>query len=484
MIESIQRIIDLLGPTILVPVVVFILALFLRVETRKAFTGALFMGLGLFSFNIILGSLVGGVAPLVELMVDTIGLKLPAIDVGWPGAAVIVYANRIGMLYLPFGLGLNLLLFLTKWTDTFQPTDIWNYYQFVFWAAIVEVVTGSLFLAIACAAFLNLVILLIADWIAPSMQEFYGYDGVTSTCFAPIQGAPFAVLVQWVFKKLGIDRIDLKPEKIRERFGFWGEPAFLGVVVGFLIAFFALIKSLGSVETWATILSTAILTGAIMVLYPSVSGLFVKGLIPISQTLNARLRSGEIKRDNFNIGIDPAVFFGHESTLTSGLILIPIVLLISLIPGNIVLPLADLPAMPFMVIGMVIVMKGNILTTVLGATLWFILGNLANSNIAPIFTQAALAAGANIPAEAAMVTSWTIGMNPIAWVVYQAFAAPENIRIFTIILAVAVYLAIYVLFRKNRRKFYMAAGASEEFLDNKGIAVEAKKAVKGEALGQ
>ena len=83
-----------------------------------------------------------------------------------------------------------------------------------------------------------------------------------------------------------------------------------------------------------------------------------------------------------------------------------------------------------------------------------------------------------------MVTSWTIGMNPIAWVAYQAFAAPENIRIFTIILAVAVYLAIYVLFRKNRRKFYMAAGASEEFLDNKGIAVEAKKAVKGEALGQ
>ena len=218
--------------------------------------------------------------------------------------------------------------------------------------------------------------------------------------------------------------------------------------------------------------------------YPSVSGLFVKGLIPISQTLNARLRSGEIKRDNFNIGIDPAVFFGHESTLTSGLILIPIVLLISLIPGNIVFPLADLPAMPFMVIGMVIVMKGNILTTVLGATLWFILGNLANSNIAPIFTQAALAGGANIPAEAAMVTSWTIGMNPIACVAYQAFAAPDNIRLFTIILAVAVYLAIYVLFRKNRRKFYMAAGASEEFLDNKGIAVEAKKAVKGEALGQ
>ena len=52
-----------------------------------------------------------------------------------------------------------------------------------------------------------------------------------------------------------------------------------------------------------------------MAIYPSVSGLFVKGLIPITNTLNARMRSGQTKRKNMYIAIDPAVFFGEEGII-------------------------------------------------------------------------------------------------------------------------------------------------------------------------
>ena len=70
--------------------------------------------------------------------------------------------------------------------------------------------------------------------------------------------------------------------------------------------------------------------------------------------------------------MDSAVLFGEEATLTSGLLLIPIILLIAvLLPGNNILPLADLPAMPFMVISIVTIMKGNILSTVITGAIWF-----------------------------------------------------------------------------------------------------------------
>lgn len=463
--EMLKQVIDLFGATILVPIVVFILSLFLRVKPKDALRGAIYMGIGLSAFNVILGALMGSLGPVVTEMVQNTGINLPVIDLGWPAAAVIVYANQIGLFYLVFGVFFDLFLFLIKWTDTFHPTDIWNYYQFVFWAAIVQLVTGSFWLGILTAMFANLILLLIADWLAPAIQEYYGYEGITNTTFAAVNGAPFAVLMKWILMKLHIYDIKLNPHNLREKFGFWGEPVSMGLIIGLVISIIAKLNQLGSLEAWASILQVSVLTGAIMALYPAVSGLFVKGLIPISQTLNTRLRNGEIKRENFYISMDPAILFGEEATLTSGLLLIPIILLIAVIlPGNTILPLADLPAMPFMVISLVTVMRGNILSTVITGAIWFGAAQWCNSEIAAVFTQAAQAAGVELPSQGALVSAWSVGNNPILWLVYKAFAAPENIRLFTIAIALAIYLVLYFHFRRNRRAWQMAAGASEGFL--------------------
>ncbi|MFY9174886.1 MAG: PTS transporter subunit IIC [Peptococcia bacterium] len=464
---TLKMIIDLFGASILVPIVVLILSLFLRVKFKDALRGAIFMGIGLAAFNIILGSLMASLGPAVNTMVENTGINLPVIDLGWPAAAVIVYANQIGLFYLVFGVFFDLLLFLTRWTDTFHPTDIWNYYQFVFWAAIVQLVTGSFWLGIVFAMYANLILLLIADWLAPAIQEYYGYDGITNTTCASTNCAPFAIVAKWILIKLRIYDIKLNPERLKERFGFWGEPISMGLIIGLVIAIIANLPKIGTLEGWSNILQTAIITGAVMALYPAVSGLFVKGLIPISQTLNSRIRKGEIKRDNFYISMDSAVLFGEEATLTTGLLLIPIILLISVIlPGNIILPLADLPAMPFMVIGIVTVMRGNILSALITGAVWYGAAHWCNSDIASVFTQAAINSGVEMPAAGSMVSAWSIGNNPLLWLAYKAFAAPEGIRFVTIAIAIAVYLIVYFFFRKNRRAWQMAAGASEEFMNN------------------
>ncbi len=466
---TLKMIIDLFGASIVVPVVVFFLSLSMGVHRKKAFQGALYMGVGLTAFNIIINGLISSLGPVVTEMVISSGVNLPVIDIGWPAAALICYSNYLGLFYIVFGLFFDLFLFLIKWTDTFHPTDIWNYYCFVFWAALVHLSTGSFWMGIAAAMLLNLVLLLLSDWIAPAMECYYGYEGVVSTCYPSINGLPFTILIKWILKKLRLDGIQLDPKRLKAKFGFWGEPVCMGLIIGMAVSIIAKWHGLEELGNWAVIIKTALVTASVMAIYPAISGLFVKGLIPISQTLNDKMRSGSMTRKNMYIAIDTSVFFGEESTMATGLVLIPVVLFCAVfIPGNSVLPLADLPALPFMVVSIVTVMKGNVFGSFIAGSLWMVLGQFINSDVAYLFTEAAKNANA-FPDTAgnAMITSILVGHNPFGWLVYKAFAAPSGIRIFTIALAVAVYLAVYYFFQKNRKAWQMAAGADEEYFAKK-----------------
>ena len=458
--NAVNNIMGIFGSTIIVPVVIFIISMFMRVGVKKSFQGAIYMAVGLTLFNAVLGVLMTAITPYVTAMADHVGIQLPFIDIGWQGASVVVYSNTLGYIYLVLGLGLNLLLFALKLVDTFQPTDIWNYYQFVFWAVIVQFTTGSFALGVAAAVMCNLVVLLIADIIAPSLQEFNGYDNLTLTS-VPSGGAPFAMIVRWIMLKLKIKTKPISAERLQEKLGFWGEPLSIGLVVGLLITILGSVTGLANVNTWAGILTASITIAAVMVIYPSVSGLFVKGLIPLSQSMQARARSGSSNRKYFHIAMDPAVFFGNGDDMAAALILIPIVFFISIIlPGNKILMLADIPAMAFMTAGLICVFRGDILMTVVSGAVWFNVANVLNSDVCAAFTEAAESAGvasqmdsvSNAFAQGLGIASWTVGTNPVLYLVYKAFSADGMMRIVGIIIVVAVYLAIYLsVFGKIKR---------------------------------
>lgn len=468
----INQIMAMFGAAIVVPIVILIISLAMRVDFKKSVQGALYMAVGLALFQAILGVLMGGIAGFVVQMATNTGISKPFIDVGWQGASVIVYSNQLGYMYLVLGLGVNLLLFSLKWTDTFQPTDIWNYYQFVFWAIIVQFVTGSFWLGVIAAVVLNLFVLLMADIIAPALQEYYGYDNVTLTS-VPVGGVAGAMLFMLLFKKLKIGGRDLEGEDLNQRLGIWGEPMMIGLVIGGLIAILGSLHVIGEPAAWGRILAAMLVVAGVMVIYPTVSGLFVKGLVPLSQSMQKRIRSGESKRKHFNIALDPAVFFGESRNLTTGLILIPIVFFISLIiPGNRVLMLADVAAMPFMTVPFIVAFRGHIVKAVAAGAVWFSFSNILQSDVVAAFTEAAKSAGVadQVPAVADAfnqglgVAAWTVGTNPVLWVVYKAFAVEGPLKFATIAALLAGYLAIWFLFRRNRHAWHAAAGASEEFL--------------------
>lgn len=156
----------------------------------------------------------------MRLISQNTGRVFDVIDIGWPAAAAIVYNNSLGMMYFIIGLVWNLLLFGTKLTDTFEPTDIWNYYYFVVWGLFIQFATGSFALALGATLFMNLIVLLIADVLAPSLQEYYGYDGLTCTCVCVTNISILAALLRWIFIKLKVKEFNVNPENLQKRLGF------------------------------------------------------------------------------------------------------------------------------------------------------------------------------------------------------------------------------------------------------------------------
>ena len=457
---------DIFGSTILVPIVVFILSLILKVKAKDAFRAAIFMAIGLTAFGLILNILYAQMDSVMTLMSANVGKTFDVIDVGWPAAATIVYNNSLGMFYLVIGLIWNVVLFLTKVTDTFEPTDIWNYYFFCAFACCLQFLTGSFALGMAYALFTNLVVLLLSDILGPSLQEYYGYDGLTCTCFSCTCAAFLAAPLRLLFNKIGLGKVKVDPDAINQKLGFFGEPAMIGVMLGIVMGAVAYIQHLGSAQTWSTILQFSFTIAAMLVIYPTVSGLFVRGLIPISNTLNARMRTGDIKRQYFLIGIDPAVYFGEVSNITAGVILMPILILTAIIiPGNRLVPLADIPAIPFMVIGLTAVFQGDILKSVITGTIWGSLAHLVATDMADLFTNAAVTAGFALDEGAAFVHSWLVSSQLPLYVFYKGFAAPGALKFVFIAVFVAIYLVALLHFKKHRKAWYMFFGASEEYVD-------------------
>ncbi len=457
---------DTFGVTILVPLIVFILALIIRVEVQKAFRAAVFMAIGLTAFNLILNILWGEMNTVMTLISQNTGRTFDVVDIGWPAAAAIVYNNSLGMLYFIIGLVWNVVLFSLKVTDTFEPTDIWNYYYFVVWGLFVQFATGSFAIALVSILLMNLILLLIADFLAPALQEYYGYDGLTCTCICVINIALLAAVLRWVFNKIKMKEIHLDPESLQKRLGFLGEPAMIGIIMGILLGVVAYINDLGSGATWARIFTFALTLAAMLVIYPTVSGMFVKGLVPISQSMNARMRSGKVKRQYFLIGIDPAIYFGETATLTTGLLLIPILIVTAVIlPGNRTIPLADIPAMPFMAIGAIAVFQGDILKSAITGTIWYSLAHFIASDTAELFTEAAQRAGTVLEAGQTYVVSWCVSCQPPLYAVYKAFSAPGAMKYIFGGICIAIWFVAWLHFKKHRKAWYMFFGASESFVD-------------------
>ncbi|MBT7074823.1 MAG: PTS galactitol transporter subunit IIC [Anaerolineae bacterium] len=451
-LESLNTVFNTFGSAVFVPVMLFIIAMALGTGAKKAFFSALYAGVGLVGFGFVINAYIPLIVPAVQNMVTVTGIELDIVDIGWQATAVVAYATQAGMLFLGVGLLFQIVLFLVGWTNIFQPGDLWNNYSYMVWGSLVFVATGNMWLALACMLVLNLYSLLFSEILQKRWSTYYGYENCTVIQLHHVGAVPFAIGANWIFNKLGLSKIRWSPESIKERLGFIGEPVTLGLILGMVIGLLGNLDKLGTLAAWGNIMTIGISTAAVMAVFPRVAGLFAQAFTAITQAARERSVKSKSGREIY-IGVNDATGYGEPATLISGIILIPIMVLVAtIIPGNKVLPLVDLIALPFMVTALVAIMNGNIFKVVVSGTIWFSMGLVVATKYSGLFTKVASQFGVELPSPDALVTSFGILTKPIfGGLIFPAFL---NESWLWIIILLVIYFVAWAWLRKNKQQVH------------------------------
>jgi PTS system galactitol-specific IIC component len=403
-VSTINDVVQGLGVTVLLPIIILVIAKAFRVETGKAVKSSILIGVGFQGIFLVLGLFNDNISPLADGMVQATGITLPVVDVGWPAAAAIAFGiAQLGIWVIPIFVVLNLALFAVGFTYTLD-VDIWNYWHFAFIAGIVFFATDNWVVSMAIGMVLGTFVLVGADWFQPAVEETFDTPGISIPHAGSMPFAVAAIPIYEVIKRLPVvGSTTWDPETIQNRLGVLGEPIFLGLALGLLIGIGAKINALGQLQSWYAILGAAIAFAAVMHILPMMVGILMEGLTPLSESIRDYMTSRYEGRD-FAIGLDSAILIGHESVIAASLVIVPIAIAMSIVlPGNRMLWGVDLATFPFFFAMMVPLMDGDVVDMVLTGIVLLVPLHYISSAIAPLLTEAARNAGFDMP-EANLIT--------------------------------------------------------------------------------
>jgi PTS system galactitol-specific IIC component len=428
------------GPTVLLPVIIFFIAIVFRVPLGKAMQSALTVGAAFVGLKIVIEFMAKGLGPATKAMVTHMGVHLNVIDMGFGTVAAIGWSSPIVPIIVLVTMALNIALLLLNKTNTLS-VDIWNYHHALTMGAFVYFGTNNIYIAVAAAACTALVMFKMADWAAPLVSNYYKIPGVTIPALHACMNLPIVAPLNLLMDKIpGFNKIDFNMDTLRKYLGAFGDPLVIGLILGTFIGIFAkydYYKAFGLGVNMA----------AAMLLLPRMTHLFVEGLKPISAKAK-QITDEKLKGRNIFIGLDPAVLFGDPAVITTALLMVPILIgLAVILPGNNFLPFADLGALPYKVALCVAVANGNILRSMILCTIAFIPYFYFGTWTAAMVTSAAQAVGLSdsIP-SGMMISSFTGTTMPITYFIYQAFI--NNSMVTVPVLFIAFFAVWFIIDKK------------------------------------
>lgn len=163
----------------------------LGADFGKSLRAGLTVGVGFIGLNLVINSLLGTtLSPAVQQMIERFGLSLSVVDVRWPAAAAIAMGSTVGIIVIPLGLIVNIVMLLTNTTQTVD-VDIWDYWHFAFTGVLVAIVCDNMVLGIIAAVLNMIIIMVIGDYTAPEVEKSFNLPGISlphgfTTAYAPI----------------------------------------------------------------------------------------------------------------------------------------------------------------------------------------------------------------------------------------------------------------------------------------------------------
>lgn len=424
------------GPTVMLPVIITIIGMIFGLKISRSFKSGLTLGIGFAGIKLILDFMTTNVGPAAKAMVERTGVKLDALDVGWGSIAAITWASPIIAILIFAILLVNIILLILKRTHTLD-VDIWNYHHMAIVGVMVYFVTHNVFLGVGSSVIMAIITFKISDWSQPMVENFFGIPGVSLPTVSALSSLVIAWPMNWLLDRIPFFRNSKFTIKDAQKYlGFFGDSMIMGGVIGIVIGFLAGydIKE---------VLKLGVSMSAVLVLIPKMTSLFMEGLMPISDAAQ-KWSQEKFKGRKLFIGLDAAVVVGNPDVITTALIIIPLTIATALVlPGNRVLPFADLAVVPFRVAMVVALTRGNLLKNIVigiaitASLLW------CGSATSPVLTAIAKKVGIDLGASSMLISSFAATSMIQSYIVFIAFTYKPMIGIPVLILA---FLGIWYFF--------------------------------------
>ena len=435
------------GPTVMLPIIITVIGLVFGLKLGKAFKSGLTLGIGFAGIRLLLDYMSSNLGPAAKAMVENIGINLDVLDVGWGSIAAITWSSPI-IVFIVFAIfAVNIIMLLTKTTNTLD-VDIWNYHHMAIVGIMVHYVTKNIWLGIGASVVMAITTFKIADWSQPLIEKFFGIPGVSLPTVSATSTLLLAWPLNWLLDRIpGINKINITLKDVQKYLGFFGDQMILGLILGSAIGL------LGGYSITAS-LQLGVSMSAVLVIIPKMTSLFVEGLMPISEAAQ-NWSQRKFKNRKLFIGLDAAIVVGNQDVITTALILIPLTIgLAFILPGNRMLPFADLAIIPFRIAFVVALTRGNFFKNIIIglATTTAIL--YAGSITAPILTELASSIGIQVAVVggALFISSFSATSLSHSFLVFFAFVGPLLITMPIMIVVIATFWYYFEVIKPKSKK--------------------------------
>lgn len=416
----IERIIAI-GPVIIIPSILFLFGLIATRNFLKNLLYCVYVFIGMFGIAIMLVLLVNFFSPLIETIVASSAKEFTVVDIGWFASGEVILNSSINLYIIIALISVNLLMLLLRFTRTIN-IDLWNWWILLMAGSMIFAITEIPWLGILVAIIIYTVTLVIGDIYAPSLESYYGISGISNPQTQYVSWAPVTHLINFVLNRIpGIKRVHVFYSEIQYKLGFFSEPVVLGFLLGFVIGLVTRFRTLLLVPQQSLLfaLGKGLELTIIMILTPRFVNVLYRGLVPAVNNIMSFINRKITKRELY-LGMDAIMFAGHPAVIGLSIIVIPLsVYMATILPGNNILPAADLIIIPFILVWAVAPSRGDIFRSFVAAmviiplTLW-IAGDMGS-----LFTGFFGKYNIEIVEGAKNISSYGGGSNWLLWIVLQ-----------------------------------------------------------------
>ena len=437
-----------LGSAIFVPLIILILGLVAGMKFKKAFMSAITLGIAFTGMSMVIGFMSNAVSPASEALAKNTGLNLPALDLGWTGAASITWSWSYAFVFFAVVLGVNFVMLILNWTKTLN-VDMWNVWGKALTAYLVYFISGSLLAGFITAIVQVILELKMGDMFQRHIEDLTGIPLVTVTHLMNIS-AVLLLPINVIMDKIPFFNRRADTKALKKKIGIFSENSVMGFLIGLGLGLAAAYGVSGS-------LNLAIQIATAMALFPMISKMFMQSLSPLADAMSEMMKKRFKDREVY-IGLDWPLLAGRSEIWVTAILLVPVFIGYAIIlPGNAVLPLAGIINYSIAVGGLLLT-GGNLVRMLIMGVISMPIYLYAATYLTPILTGLADRTGAVEGIQKGQQITWSSIEGPEFRILF-AEAFKGNILG---IVGSVVFIAMFVWLYKYMSKVKVPSQRYEE----------------------